>query len=304
MIKPTTPEPTIHSLFEPQTGTWQYVVADPSTHDAVIIDSVLDYDPSTQKITTSTADSILRLITSHSYNVTHILETHAHADHLTAASYLAARLAQTTQGGTRPPIGIGRRITQVQSAFGRKYEVPEDERAATVFDTLFDDDETFAIGGLTARVVHLPGHTPDHIGYVIGDNVFCGDSIFPPDIGTARCDFPGGDAASLYASAQKLLAMPGHVRIFTGHDYPPASRGAPVPWTSVSEHRERNVHLAGEVGVREFVERRTERDSGLAAPRLLHQSLQVNVRAGRLPGRSADGVRLLRLPVRVEGAEW
>ncbi|OMP84349.1 Glyoxylase B2 [Diplodia seriata] len=292
-------EPTIHHVFEQVTGTFQYVVADPSTLAAAIIDPVLDYDPVTQELTTSTADTLLSLVKEKGYKVDWILETHAHADHLTAAFYLQTRLAKTQ--GHKPPVGIGKRIGQVQKMFGQRYQVAAEEYSG-VFNKLFDDDETFTIGNLTATATHLPGHTPDHLGYRIGDNVFCGDSLFHTDIGTARCDFPGGSAADLFRSGRKLLALPAHVKIWTGHDYPPEGRTAPVPWVSVGEHRTRNTHLRDGVTCEAFVARRGERDRQLKAPRLLHQALQVNIRAGRMPRPTADGLRLLRLPLK--GGVW
>ncbi|KAL7622437.1 hypothetical protein AAE478_007942 [Parahypoxylon ruwenzoriense] len=294
-------EPVIHSVFETKTSTWQYVVADPSSSTAVIIDPVLDYDPATQSITTHSADSLLSLVKEKGYKIEKILETHAHADHLTAASYLQSRLAK--EQGHRPPIGIGKRIGKVQQLFGQKYGISADEYEG-VFDELFDDAGTFDVGGLKASVIHLPGHTPDHVGYKIGDNVFCGDSIFHADIGTARCDFPGGSACHLFESGRKLLALPDNVKIWTGHDYPPDERGAPAAWMSVADHRERNKHLRDGISQEEFVALRSQRDATLAAPRLLHQSLQMNIRAGHLPKPTASGDRLLHLPLKLNGVEW
>jgi glyoxylase-like metal-dependent hydrolase (beta-lactamase superfamily II) len=285
--------PTIHPLYEPQTGTWQYIVADPSTREAVIIDSVLDYDPSTRTISTQSADTLLSLITNEHYTISRILETHIHADHLTAASYLASRFKE--KQGFKPPICIGKRITQVQVLFGKKYGInPKEYEGA--FDYFFDDGEEFFIGDLAAKTIHLPGHTPDHIGYIIGDNVFSGDSLFHPSLGTARCDFPGGNASALFQSSRKLLSLPGNTKIWTGHDYPSKERGVAVPWTSVMDHKDGNKHVRNGVKEDEFVEMRQERDGMLGEPRLLHESLQVNVRAGRLPGE-----RMLCLPVKVEG---
>lgn len=319
----TLAEPMIHDIFEPATGTWQYIVADPATCKAVIIDSVLDYDPATQAITTASADSLLDLVEKHGYQVDRILETHAHADHLTAASYLQRRLAE--RQGHKPSIGIGKRIDRVQTLFGHRYGVPAEEYQA-VFDKLFDDDETFDIGNLQGTAIHLPGHTPDHLGYKIGgespspcngdapalklmpghhlDNVFCGDSLFHPDIGTARCDFPGGDASQLFRSARKLLDMPGHVRIWTGHDYPPEQGRDAVSYLTVDEHRARNKHLADGISEDEYVALRTARDKQMAAPRLLHPSLQINIRSGRLPKPTEAGQRLLHLPVKSDGVQW
>ncbi|OAK97192.1 Metallo-hydrolase/oxidoreductase [Phaeosphaeriaceae sp. SRC1lsM3a] len=295
-------QPTIHSTYDPKTGTWQYLVADPITLQAVLIDSVLDYDASTQTISTQFADTLLSQIVQHGYTVSKILETHAHADHLTAASYLQHRLEQMQ--GSRPPICIGKRITQVQEMFGARYGVLEEEWIGT-FDEHFEDDEEFDIGEVRVEVVHLPGHTPDHVGYVIGvDNVFCGDSLFHADIGTARCDFPGGNARDLYHSVQKLMQLPDHVKIWTGHDYVSKEREEPVAWMIVREHKERNMWLAQDVTMAQFVERRSKKDERLAAPRLLHPSLQLNIRAGRLPRLTDTGQRFLRLPLKVEGEMW
>ncbi|KAF2122261.1 putative metallo-beta-lactamase domain protein [Lophiotrema nucula] len=294
-------EPTIHSSYEKKTGTWQYVVADPSTLKAVIIDSVLDYDPSTQTISTETAECLLSMISDKGYKIEKILETHAHADHLTAASYLQNRLER--EQGFKAPICIGKRITQVQDMFGQRYGVPADEYKG-VFDKFFDDEESFEIGNLTATVTHLPGHTPDHIGYIIGENVFCGDSLFHTDIGTARADFPGGSASSLYNSGRKLLQLPGHYKIWLGHDYPSVERGTPVDCLSVRDHKERNKHLANNTTQEEFVSMREARDATLAAPKLLHPSLQMNIRAGRLPISTPMGLRFLHLPLKFKGAEW
>lgn len=316
-------EPLIHSMYEKRTGTWQYVVADPSTKRAIIIDPVLDYDAATHTISTSTADAILALITENEYHVDKMLETHAHADHLTAASYLQHRLSQQQQG-CKPGIGIGRRIKQVQEAFARKYGIAADEYEG-VFDHLFQDDETFDIGELTVKVIHLPGHTPDHVGYQVAGtsllrlmlsymparrsslagNVFCGDSILHADIGSARCDFPGGSAKSLYASTRKLLDLPDNVKIWTGHDYPACpGRCEAVPWMTVRDHKKKNKHLSQDVEEEDFLRLRQERDAGLAAPKLLDASLQINIRAGRLPRPTPGGKRLIHLPMQIEGEGW
>ncbi|OQD63135.1 hypothetical protein PENPOL_c010G06116 [Penicillium polonicum] len=293
-------EPVIHDIFEPTSGTWQYLIADPSTSTAVIIDPVLNYDPATQAVTTQAADSLLSLIKGKGYKIDKILETHAHADHLSAASYLQKHLAQDQDH--KPPVCIGKRIEQVQNLFAERYGVPKEEYKA-IFDRLFDDDETFTIGNLKGKAIHLPGHTPDHLGYMIGDNLFCGDSLFHVDIGTARCDFPGGDANDLFRSGRKLLSLPDHFKIWTGHDYPPEGRD-PVPWVSVQGHKELNKHLKDGISEEEFVTLRKERDAGLAAPKLLHQSLQVNIRAGHLPSPTKFGHRLLHLPLKLTGEAW
>ena len=314
-------EPTITAVFENNTGTWQYIVSDPATSSAVIIDAVLDYDRTTQDISTYSADELLALVNECGLKVDMILETHIHADHLSAASYLQKRLGKV-------PIGIGGRIERMQQMFGQRYGVSENEYKG-VFGKLFNDDEVFRIGELSAQAVHLPGHTPDHLGYMVGglcpsdalygpmkllklthdlENVFCGDSVFHIDIGTARCDFPGGSATDLFHSTRKLLSLSDSTKIWTGHDYPPPGRGAPVPWLSVAEHKKQNKHLMGDVSAEEFVRVRQERDKQLAEPKLLHQSLQTNIRGGRLPPPTGESggkeYRFLRVPLKVKGDLW
>ncbi|PQE04396.1 metallo-beta-lactamase domain protein [Rutstroemia sp. NJR-2017a BVV2] len=290
-------EPLIHDVFHTGTGTWQYVVVDPATSTAAIIDPVLDFDRCSCAVSTQTADSMLSLIAEKGYRVEHILETHAHADHLSAASYLQNRLFKHT--GVRPSIGIGSRIPQVQDLFSKVYGIPQEEYLGK-FDKLFEDDEVFEIGGMRATAIHLPGHTPDHMGYMIGKNVFCGDSLFMADLGTARCDFPGGNAQDLFKSATKLLNMPEDVKIWTGHDYPAEPRMNPQSWMYVKDHRERNKHVMIGTTEQEFVAMRTQRDKALAAPKLLHPSLQINIRAGHLPNPTSTGRKLLHLPLVVE----
>ncbi|KAK0744175.1 beta-lactamase-like protein [Schizothecium vesticola] len=261
----STPEPIIHTCFEPRTSTWQYVVADPSTKSAVIIDSVLDFDLSTSTISTETADGLLSLVKENGYTVRHILETHVHADHLTASRYLQQQLEQTNPDQTKPAICIGKRIHGVQERFAGRYGIEKAEYEGA-FDRLIDDDDVFPLGELQVQAMHLPGHTPDHMGYMVGANVFCGDSLFNTDVGSARCDFPDGNAHELYASE-------------------------PRAYTTVAEQKEANKHLKAGTSEAEFVAWRQGRDAGLAEPRLLHQALQFNIRAGRLPaprgGRSA-----------------
>jgi glyoxylase-like metal-dependent hydrolase (beta-lactamase superfamily II) len=313
-VKSTKPdEPTIHALFEPNTSTWQYIVVDPSSLEGVIIDPVLDYDRATQTITTNSADGILKTVKEHGYRIAMILETHIHADHITAASYLQNQLSQSQ--GLKPVIGIGKRIEQVQTLFGGRYGVSEAEYKG-IFGKYFNDDEGFKIGSLDASVMHLPGHTPDHVGYRIGgehhifytvyyfsqltttENVFCGDSIFHADIGTARCDFPGGSARDMFHSGRKLLTLQDGVKIWTGHDYPPQDRAGPSPYMNVREHRKHNKHLMDGTTLEEYVRMRGERDAAMAEPRLLHPALQVNIRAGRLPEKTGSGYRLLHLPLK------
>ncbi|KEF53366.1 uncharacterized protein A1O9_10341 [Exophiala aquamarina CBS 119918] len=303
MTTTTANEPQIHTVFEPVTGTWQYVVADPDTKEAVIIDSVLDYDKEAGMISTKSADQLSKVVSDHGYTITRILDTHAHADHLTASRYLQNVLAQRQPARSRPQVCIGRRILDVQERMREIYNIPQED-IHEAFDYTFDDDETFAIGGIEARVIHLPGHTPDHIGYVIGSNVFTGDSMFNPDVGSARCDFPGGSATELYNSMQKLLDLPGHFKLYTGHDYPPETREGPVgahgtkavPFTTVKTQSEENKHVKRGTKKEEFVKWRSDRDQGLAAPKLLQQSMQVNVRGGKLPAASSDGFRFVNVP--------
>ncbi|KAJ5295094.1 hypothetical protein PENANT_c035G06951 [Penicillium antarcticum] len=274
-------EPIIHSIIDKETGTWQYIVACPNSRNAVIIDPVLNLEPTQPKIMTSSADSLLDVVSSHNYTVVRLLETHAHADHLTAAYYLQRRLLVLQQ--CKVPICTGYRIKQVQDFFAAIYNVPKTDLDGA-FDHLFQDDEIFSIGNLTAQVLHLPGHTPDHSGFLIGSNIFTGDSIFNPDVGSARCDFPKGDPNALFQSMHKLLCMPSHYNLYTGHDYPPEDSGRdPMPYVTVAEQRERNKHVKGGTKQEEFVAWRRARDSVLKNPRLLHQALQVNIRGGRLP---------------------
>ncbi|GKT48520.1 beta-lactamase hydrolase-like protein [Colletotrichum spaethianum] len=294
-------EPTIHDIFEQATSTWQYIVADPSTKAAVIIDPVLDFDPAKSTISTQTADSLLDVVLEEGYKVVGILETHIHADHLTASRYLQSRL-RDAQNGAAPSICIGSRIGVVQERFGEKYGIAKEEYV-DAFDWLLDDDEVFAIGELEATALHLPGHTPDHMGYMIGSNVFAGDSLFNHDVGSARCDFPGGNARDLFASTRRLLNLPQDTKIWTGHDYPPAGRG-PVAVTDVALQKTENKHLAQNVTEDDFVKWREERDLGLGEPKLMHWALQVNVRAGNMPSPTKDGDCLLHIPIRMQGGTW
>jgi glyoxylase-like metal-dependent hydrolase (beta-lactamase superfamily II) len=295
-------KPDIHACFEAVTATWQYLVADPSTRDAVVIDSVLDFDPVSAQLSTTTADGLLALIAKDNLTVTRILETHIHADHLTAATYLQQKLISL--GQPRPLICAGSRIVEVQASLGSRYLVPTSE-LTNVFDELLHDDEEFPIGGLCAKVLHLPGHTPDHVGYVVGENVFAGDSIFNPDVGSARADFPGGDAGALYASSQLLLSFPEHYRLYVGHDYPPETReedavggGRQKAYATVGEQCEKNRHVKAGTKEEDFVRLRRERDAVLGEPRLLHQALQFNIRAGKLPSLTEGGDMFLHIPVK------
>ncbi|XWW95531.1 hypothetical protein V2A60_003492 [Cordyceps javanica] len=292
--------PVIHHIFEKVTGTWQYIVADATTAVAAIIDPVLDLDPSTRKLGTESADELLSIVQKNGYKVEHILETHIHADHVTAAAYLQHMLRDENNRG--PSIGIGRRIESVQKLFQKLYGIPEDEIQET-HQRHFDDDEIFYIGNLQVQAIHLPGHTPDHMGYKIGDNIFCGDSLFAADLGSSRCDFPGGSAKDLYESGQKLLGFPDHVRIWSGHDYPSPERNEPVPYQSVGEHKKSNKHLMGGITQADFIAMRESRDATLAEPKLLHQSLQLNVRGGRLP-KPSSGHSMIQMPMTAANGGW
>jgi len=300
----TSSKSKIHTIFESNTGTWQYIVADSATKDAVIIDSVLDYATATSTITTTSADILLDIVKQHQYNVVYILETHVHADHLTASKYIQQTLRRA--GASQPKICIGKRIEQVQRTFARKYGIDETEYIG-VFDKLLDDGEHLPLGNLEIEVLHLPGHTPEHVGYVIGSVVFTGDSLFLPDVGSARCDFPGGDATALFNSMSRLLSLPPDFRLYSGHDYPPKEgegRKDPRAFATVQEHRNENKHVHEGVRIDEYVQWRTQRDATLGEPKLLHQALQLNIRAGQLPTASEHGDRFFYVPLKVPEDVW
>jgi glyoxylase-like metal-dependent hydrolase (beta-lactamase superfamily II) len=281
--------PGIQAFFDGATSTASFLVWDKETKDAAVIDAVLDYDPATGKLATASADAMLARADELGLSVVWALETHAHADHLSAADHIRRK--------TGARIGIGARITEVQTRFRALFGAPEAETEASVFDALFENDEVFQIGGLEARVLHTPGHTPACVTYVIGDAAFVGDTLFMPDYGTARADFPGGDAATLYRSIRKILALPAETRIFVGHDYLPAGRTTPVWETTVAEERAANIHVRDGVSEADFVKLRNARDRTLAAPKLILPSLQVNIRGGALPKPEADGKVYLKTPV-------
>ncbi|APR34986.1 MBL fold metallo-hydrolase [Paraburkholderia sp. SOS3] len=281
--------PTIHPFFDPVTGTVTYVVYQDGRPECAIIDSVLDYDPKSGRTSKASADKVIAFVRKHALRVDWILETHAHADHLSAAAYLKREL-----GGR---IAIGENIRRVQRVFGKLFNLePEFHPDGSQFDHLFEDGETFAIGGLTGKALHVPGHTPADMAYQIGDAVFVGDTLFMPDVGTARCDFPGGDAHELYRSIRKLLDMRPDTRLFMCHDYPPDGRG-PAWETTVRAQREGNVHVHDGVGEAQFVAMRQARDATLAMPTLILPSVQVNVRAGELPPAEPNGVQYLKIPL-------
>ncbi|MFZ4480415.1 MAG: MBL fold metallo-hydrolase [Rhodoferax sp.] len=281
-------EPIVQSFFDRDTATVTHLVHDPVTLRAAVIDSVLDYDAKSGRTSHASADQVIDCIARSGLQVEWLLETHAHADHLSAAPYLKSRL-----GGK---VAIGRQICAVQTVFSKIFNEREIDTGGADFDHLFDDGELFQIGQLEVRVMHTPGHTPACLTFVIGSDAFVGDTLFMPDYGTARCDFPGGDAASLYRSIRKVLALPAATRLHLCHDYPPAGR-APAWVSSVAQQREKNIHVHDGVSEAEFVGMRTARDKTLAMPALLLPAIQVNLRAGKLPAPQDNGVSYLKIPV-------
>jgi len=282
--------PVIEAFFDEATFTASYVVWDGETRAAAIIDSVLDYDPASGRTETTSAEAIAAYVEKHGLSVEWLLETHAHADHLSAAPWLQHRF-----GGR---IAIGEHIVTVQKTFGALFNAGADfARDGSDFDRLFADGDGFRIGGLDVTVLHVPGHTPACVAYVIGDAVFVGDTMFMPDYGTARADFPGGDAAQLFRSLRRILALPPNTRLFMCHDYLPQGR-ATYQWEStVGAQREGNVHAHDGVSEADFVAMREQRDATLAVPRLILPSVQVNMRAGHLPPPESNGVTYLKMPV-------
>jgi glyoxylase-like metal-dependent hydrolase (beta-lactamase superfamily II) len=285
----------IQAYFDPQTGTVTYLVWDPETLDAAVIDPVLDFDPKAARLTTGSVDAVLADAAAEGLRVVWALDTHAHADHLSAADYVRQR--------TGAKVGIGARITTVQRTFRTLFNAVDVIPNGDVFDALFEDGETFRIGGLEAKAIHTPGHTPACLTYLIGDAAFVGDTLFMPDYGTARADFPGGDAATLYRSIRRILDLPPETRIFVGHDYLPAGRKTNAWETTVAEQRAANIHVRDGVSELDFVAMREARDRTLAPPALILPSLQVNIRAGALPPPENDGQRYLKLPINRLGAK-
>ena len=283
-------QPRVHAQFDEATHTVSYVVWDPATCRAAIIDPVLDYDHRTGRVSHRSADDLLGIVADQGLSVDWVLETHAHADHLSAAPYLKEK--------TGAPIGIGARITEVQRTFAPVFGLDDVSGDGREFDRLFRDGETIAIGGLQVEVMHTPGHTPACVSYRIGEAVFVGDTLFMPDYGTARADFPGGDARTLYRSIHRLLALPDATRLYLCHDYKAPGRDHFAWETTVGEEKTRNIHVGGGVDETSFVAMREARDATLAAPVLLLPSLQVNIRAGRLPDPDRDGRRFLRIPLK------
>jgi glyoxylase-like metal-dependent hydrolase (beta-lactamase superfamily II) len=282
---------TVQAFFDPQTWTMTYVVFDPTTRDAVVIDPVLDFDPLAVRVATTSADQVVAFVRKHELKVHHVLETHAHADHLSGAQPLKDEL------GAR--IGIGEHITQVQAAFAEIFNWGADFHAdGSQWDVLVRDGQPIHAGSLTLTPIHTPGHTPACVTYRIADALFTGDTLFMPDFGTGRCDFPGGSAAQLYDSIMKLYALPDPTRVFVGHDYQPGGRELQYE-TTIGASKRDNVQLKGDTDRDTFVKWRTARDQTLSPPRLIFQSLQVNANAGRLPEPEPNGIRYLRMPMDV-----
>lgn len=287
----------IQAFFDEATFTVTYLVGDPATRQAAVIDPVLDFDPASGKISTGSVDALLAGAEAGGWTITRVLETHAHADHLSAAPLIKAR--------TGARVGIGAHIDAVQQVFAGVFNAPDVSGTGAEFDDLFADGETFAVGELTFEVLHTPGHTAACVSYKVGDAIFVGDTLFMPDYGTARTDFPGGNAAELYQSIRRMLAYPAETRLFMCHDYKAPGRDHFAWETTVAEQRARNIHIHEGVDEAAFVTMRQERDKGLAAPRLLLPSVQVNIRAGHLPPAEDNAVHYLKLPLRLpDGADW
>lgn len=282
--------PTIAGFFDEATNTISYVVHDPKSSEAAIIDSVLDYEAASGRTSIGSANLIVEYIKSNNLKAMWLIETHAHADHISAAPYLQEKL-----GGK---LAIGRGIIRVQDVFGKLFNAGSDfERDGSQFDKLFDDGDTFKLGQLEGIALHVPGHTPADMAFIIGDAAFVGDTIFMPDYGTARADFPGGDARQLFQSIRRLLSLPDQTRLFLCHDYKAPDRDDYAWETTVKQQREGNVHVKDGTSEDEFVAMRTSRDQTLALPDLIMPSVQVNIRGGRLPEPEDNGVSYIKIPV-------
>lgn len=279
--------PRVEGFFDEITCTATYVVSDGG--EAAIIDPVLDYDPASGRTATRSADAVIDFVRKHDLSVKWLLETHVHADHLSAAQYLKDRV-----GGE---VGIGRHVTAVQATFAGVFHLDDLPVDGRQFDRLFGDGDRFILGGIECRVMHTPGHTPACVTYVIGDAAFVGDTLFMPDFGTARTDFPGGSAGTLYGSIQRILGLPDDTRIYVGHDYKAPGRDEYRWQSSVAEQKAGNVHVQSGISETEFVAFRQGRDAELGMPNLILPSLQVNIRAGKLPDAEANGIRYLRIPI-------
>lgn len=281
---------TVKPHYHQDTGTWSYLVTDPGSARAALVDPVLDFDPKAGRTTTTSAEQLLASVREAGVQVDWILETHAHADHISAGHWLKSQLP-----GARLAIGQG--IRTVQKTFRPIFNLGEHFPVdGSQFDHLFGDDEVFSIGNVGARVIPVPGHTNDSVAYLVGDALFTGDSLFMPDGGTARCDFPGGDAATLYHSIQRMFSLPDDTRVFVCHDYGPGGR-EPRCETTIAEQKRSNIHVRIGTDQDQFVRMRTERDASLSMPRLILPSVQLNIRAGELPDPEDNGVRYLKLPL-------
>lgn len=286
--------PVVRSFHHASSGTWTHVVVDPATRHAAIIDAVLDFDPAAGTISSASVTRVLEYVATAGLAVDWILETHAHADHLSAGAWLRER--------TRAPLAIGAGIVDVQRTFQRLLDLGDDFATdGSQFDRLFADGDTFKIGALDARIVATPGHTSDSVSYVIDDAVFVGDTLFAPPSGTARCDFPGGDAATLCASIRRLYALDDATRVFLCHDYP-AADAAPLAETTIAAQKQSNAHLRADTPQSQYVALRTNRDRTLAVPKLLWPAIQFNIRGGRIGPAQANGASYFKLPVRFEEA--
>lgn len=281
--------PDVRGFFDPATHTVTYLVSDPETGVAAIIDPVLDFDAASARTSTRSIDKVMAALREAELTLAIVLETHAHADHLTAADHL--RRAEGVS------IGIGQNITKVQTTFAPLFGAADVATDGRAFDYLYADGDRFPLGTLSIEVLDTPGHTPACVSYRIGDAVFTGDTLFMPDFGTARTDFPGGDARTLYRSIERLLSLPGNTRLFVGHDYLPEGRAEYRFETTVAEQRDHNIHIGGAISEDMFIEMRQARDATLPAPHLILPSLQINIRAGALPPPEAGGRRYLKLPL-------
>lgn len=288
-----TAKPVIEAFFDEATNTISYLVADPTTHIAAVIDPVLDFDLSSGEADTASAERILAAAEQNNWRITMVLETHAHADHLSAAPFIKAK--------TGAWIGIGEHIRDVQKIFRPVFAFDDLQTDGSDFDRLFIEGERFDLGALEVEVMHTPGHTPADLTYRIADAAFVGDTLFMPDYGTARADFPGGDARQLYRSIRRLLSLPDETRLFLCHDYKTPGRDEYCWETTVGEQRRASIHVHDGISEDEFVAMRETRDATLAVPKLLLPSIQVNIRAGRFPEAEANGVRFLRIPVKFRG---
>ncbi len=283
-------KPEVFSYFDETTNAACYILKDPSSNSCAVIDSILDFDLAAGRITTKHADMLIRDIQKKELDLEWIIETHVHADHLSAAPYLAQQL-----GGK---IAIGSNIGTVQEVFGKIFNAgTEFQMDGSQFDRLFSDNDKFEIGSLDVKVIHTPGHTPACVTYIVGDSAFIGDTLFMPDFGTARADFPGGSAGDLYNSIQKILSLPDETRLFLCHDYKAPGRENFAWETTVKEQKETNVHVGGGKSKKEFVDFRTKRDSQLSMPKLIIPSIQTNMRAGNLPPAEDDGTQFLKIPI-------